>query len=89
MFKKHPKEQPVPVQTTVTQKPVEPKIEDPTPTAGPDDGLRLPDMLGLPNESEFRSTNPDVKKSPTGDGPVISRPPTDPPSRPKPVEKTD
>lgn len=47
----------------------------------PDDGIRMPDMLGMPGDGDFRSTNPiGVKEA----GAVISRPPTDPPSRVKP-----
>lgn len=46
------------------------------------DGLRLPDLLELPGDEQFRT---DVPGKPTpGGGAVISRPPTDPPSRPKP-----
>jgi hypothetical protein len=65
---------PVEVQTTAV---VEPAV---TP---PDDGIRLPDMLGLPGDSEFRtSASPPTPLSPGG-GAVVARPPTDPPSRPK------
>lgn len=51
------------------------------------DGLRLPDMLTLPGEDEFQSTSPAAPPSGGGTGAVISRPPTDPPSRPKAKEK--
>lgn len=49
--------------------------------AFPEDEIRMPDMLGMPGDGEFRSTNPVGMK---GAGAVISRPPTDPPSRVKP-----
>lgn len=47
----------------------------------PDDGIRLPDMLGLPGENEFRSTRP-ATTSGGGSGAVIARPPTSPPPDP-------
>ncbi len=53
-----------------------------------DDKIRVPEMLNLPGEGEFRSTNPTAPKDPNGNA-VISRPPTDPPSRVKPEEKKD
>lgn len=46
----------------------------------PDDGIRLPDMLGLPGESEFRSTRPATTSS--GSGAVIARPPVEATSPP-------
>lgn len=55
-----------------------PEIEEP---GLPDDGLRLPDMLTMPGDAEFRSTRPAPDEP--GSGAVIARPPTDPPSRPK------
>ena len=48
----------------------------------PDDGIRLPDMLGMPAESEFKTSSHGTK--PSEGGAVVARPPTDPPSRPKP-----
>jgi hypothetical protein len=45
------------------------------PTAMPDDGIRLPDMLGLPAEGDFKPTKP--AGSSVESGAVISRPPTD------------
>jgi hypothetical protein len=50
-----------------------------------EDGLRLPDMLTMPEKNEFQSTNPSAVKPGSG-GAVIARPPTDPPARPKPKE---
>jgi hypothetical protein len=52
----------------------------------PDDGLRLPDMLAMPGDGEFRATSPNLPKTGPDSGAVISRPPTDPPSRPKPKD---
>ena len=53
----------------------------------PDDGIRLPDMLGMPGDGEFRATAPNAPKGGPDASAVISRPPTDPPSRPKPKDK--
>ena len=52
----------------------------------PDDGLRLPSMLDLPGEGEFRATSPSATLPAPGTGAVIARPPTDPPPRPKPKD---
>lgn len=40
------------------------------------DGIRLPSMLGLPEDKDLKATNPTVPKSNEG-GAVISRPPTE------------
>lgn len=62
------------------EKPVE--VAESLPTA-PDDGLRIPDMYTLPGNAEFRATSPTAPR--TGfSGAVTARPPTEPPSRPKP-----
>jgi hypothetical protein len=55
----------------------------PEPSVGSpaDDGIRLPDMLGLPGENEFRSTRPATNTG-GGSGAVIARPPTSPPADP-------
>lgn len=58
--------------------PEEPAVPDP---GLPDDGFRMPDLLTMPNDAEFRSTIPQPESS--GTGAVIARPPTDPPPRPK------
>ena len=50
----------------------------------PNDGIRVPDMLNMPGEGDFRPTNPTAPKTGPDVGTVISRPPTDPPSRVKP-----
>jgi hypothetical protein len=63
---------------------VENKVPEPPVSAAEDDGLRIPDMFELPDDGAFRATVPTAPKT-GGDGnPVIARPPTDPPSRPKP-----
>jgi hypothetical protein len=67
---------------TKTQESVpEPMVAELELPALPEDGIRMPDMLGLPGDGDFRSTHPVGMK---GAGAVISRPPTDPPSRVKP-----
>jgi hypothetical protein len=43
----------------------------------PDDGIRLPDMLGMPGEGEFRSNRPATGGA-SGSGAVIARPPVEP-----------
>jgi hypothetical protein len=60
------------------------ETELPNPSKPGNDGLRLPPMLELPGENEFEASNPAAAK-PAGSG-VTVRPPTDPPSRPKPTE---
>ncbi len=50
----------------------------------PNDGIRVPDLLNMPGDGDFRATNPTAPKSGTDAGTVISRPPTDPPARVKP-----
>lgn len=44
--------------------------------AASNDGIRLPSMLGLPEDKDLKATNPTVPKSNEG-GAVISRPPTE------------
>jgi hypothetical protein len=63
-------------EVAVTEEPVMPMPED--------DGLRMPDMLGLPGDGDFRSTQPGVSTTGAASGTVTIRPPTDPPSRVKP-----
>lgn len=69
---------PKPVQATASEPAAKPKRP-----ALPDDGLRLPDMVTMPGDDEFRT----AKKPPAGgdaeSGAVISRPPTEPPAKPK------
>jgi hypothetical protein len=54
--------------------------------ASEDDGIRLPDMLTLPDDGEFRAGVPSQPVAGGSAGAVIARPPTDPPSRPKPKD---
>lgn len=63
-------------EVVATEEPVMPLPED--------DGLRMPDYLGLPGDRDFRSTNSAAPATGSASGAVISRPPTDPPSRVKP-----
>jgi hypothetical protein len=63
----------------------EPAAPEPDLAAFPDEGLRLPEMLDLPSDGDFRATNPPASKVGSDAGAVISRPPTDPPSRVKPA----
>ncbi len=52
-------------------------VEEPSKPAMDDDGIRLPDMLGMPGEGEFRSSRPTTRGT-SGSGAVIARPPTEP-----------
>ena len=65
------------------EKPEEPAALPPTGNMPPDDGIRLPDMLSMPGEGEFRATRQVTPRGVSDSGAVIARPPTDPPSRPK------
>lgn len=69
---------------TKVEKAPEAVVSEPAIPALPDDGIRMPDMLGMPSEGDFRATNPLSPKTGAESGAVISRPPTDPPSRVKP-----
>ncbi len=65
-----------------------PAVPEPPVPSGPNDGIReTPGMLDLPSEAEFRATNPVTPKTAPEAGTVTVRPPTDPPSRPKPKPK--
>jgi hypothetical protein len=67
------------------EKAPEPVAQEPElPPLPSDDAPRVPGMLNLPTDTEFRPSNPVLPK--TGAGGVIIRPPTDPPSRVKPKE---
>ncbi len=50
----------------------------------PNDGIRMPDMLNMPGEGDFRPTNPTAPKTGPDTGTVISRPPADPSAKVKP-----
>jgi hypothetical protein len=60
---------------------VAPALDLPT---APDNEIRVPGMLNLPSESDFRASNPVLPG--VGSSGVFVRPPTDPPSRVKPTE---
>ena len=77
--------EPPPVKKKEEKQPEAVVAEEPLPTT-PDDGLRMGNMLELPSDRDFRSTNPAAVKTGTDAGAVIARPPTDPPSRVKPKE---
>ena len=62
----------------------EPSVPEPVPEL-PDDGLRMGNsLLEMPKDGDFRATNPSTAKVEGQGGSVISRPPTEPPSRVKP-----
>jgi len=75
-----------PPKAIVVEEPgVRPKVEDKQETAGAeqpstpaveDDGIRLPNMLGMPGENEFRSSRPASGGS-SGSGAVIAKPPVE------------
>jgi hypothetical protein len=75
---------PVKIKEEKAPEPVAPELNVP---AQVDDGLRLPDMLAMPSEGDFRSTSPGAVKTSNSSGAVISRPPVDTASQVKP--KTD
>jgi hypothetical protein len=61
-------------------KPVKTVTKDRTPSrpeASNGDGIRLPSMLGLPEDKDLKATNPTVPKSGNEGGAVISRPPAE------------
>lgn len=64
------------------EKPVEPIVPEPELPPATNEEIRLPPMMNLPKDVEFKATNPDLPKN--GSSGVIVRPPTDPPSRVKP-----
>lgn len=75
-----------PTQKKIEKAPEPVAAEEPLMPMNEGDGLRMPgNMLELPSDSDFRPTNPTAK--PGDAGAVISRPPTDPPSRVKPKEE--
>lgn len=84
-FKKDkPEAAPSPTASEEKKDPV-PVVDEPSVMLpGEDDGIRMPDMLALPGEGEFRATNPSLPQPGNESGAVISRPPTDPPERIKP-----
>lgn len=73
-----------PPKAIVVEEPgVRPKVENkqetaavPSEPAVDDDGIRLPNMLGMPGENEFRSSRP-ATGGPSGSGAVIAKPPVE------------
>lgn len=73
-----------PPKAIVVEEPgVRPKVENKQETATvpseptvDDDGIRLPNMLGMPGENEFRSSRP-ATGGPSGSGAVIAKPPVE------------
>ncbi len=78
-------EQPAePKKEVVAEKPKEPEPPAaPGAPAEPNDGIRLPDMMTMPDDSEFRATSPAASVSKPNAGGVIAKPPSEPPPRPK------
>jgi hypothetical protein len=75
--------EPAPVATIVpevTAKPTKPMM--------PDDGLRLPDMLTMPEDKELKAAASTPAEKPSEPAPVIARPPTDAPAKPQAEEPT-
>jgi hypothetical protein len=66
-----------PVSATET-KAVPAMASEPAAPEMPDDGIRLPDMLGLPDEGELRSASTTPGNGIPESGAVIARPPTKP-----------
>lgn len=76
---------PPPVVKKEEKKEPEPPAPEPLPSGLPNEDPRLNGFLEMPGDSEFRSSNPVTPKPSGGTGPVISRPPMDPPARVKPT----
>lgn len=64
----------------------EAEVPEPEMPTQPDNEIRMPSMLNLPTDQEFRPSNPLLPKIGSSSG-VTVRPPTEPPSRVKPGEK--
>lgn len=67
-----------------TQPEPEVAATEPNLPAPPDDGIRLPDLMAMPGDDEFKAAVPTPSLTNAQPGTVIARPPTDPPPRPKP-----
>jgi hypothetical protein len=76
-------EAPVKIKQEIAPEPAAPELSVP---AQVEDGLRMPDMLAMPSEGDFRSTNPAAPKTGNASGAVISRPPADASMQVKPKE---
>lgn len=79
------------VESPLAPKPAQAAISEPSAKpkrpALQNDGLRLPDMETMPGEDEFRAAKTPPAGDNAGSGAVISRPPTEPPAKPKPKEE--
>jgi curli biogenesis system outer membrane secretion channel CsgG len=62
--------------------------EQPAKTAMPDDGLRLPDMLTMPQDNELKAAASAPTQKPSEPAPVVARPPADAVVKPKAEEPT-
>lgn len=80
-------ELPGPVTAEIAEIEPVPELAAPDPAVElprPEDGFRMSGILDLPSDGEFRSAQSAIGKPGASASPVISRPPTDPPSRIKP-----
>jgi hypothetical protein len=78
-------ETPAPKAETKTEPELEIAAPDPTiELPRPEEGFRMSGILDLPTDREFRSSGSALGQPRSPASPVISRPPTDPPSRIKP-----
>jgi hypothetical protein len=75
--------EPAPVATIVPE-----PAAQPTKPVIPDDGLRLPDMLTIPQDSELKASASTPSAQASEPAPVVARPPTDAPVKPKAEEPT-
>lgn len=77
-----------PAAETVAKAEPEPEVaaasETPVELPAPDEGFRMSGLLDLPTDGEFRPSTSALGRPGASASPVISRPPTDPPSRIKP-----
>ena len=62
--------------------------EQPVKPAMPDDGLRLPDMLTMPQDNELKAAVTAPAEKPAEPAPVVARPPADATVKPKAEEPT-
>lgn len=75
--------EPAPVATIVPEPAVEPKKP-----VIPDDGLRLPDMLTMPQDNEIKTSASAPPANASEPAPVVARPPAEAPVKPKAEEPT-
>lgn len=83
----------VPPKANIVQEPAktkqpEPEVATTEPNLPPpvDDGIRLPDYTTMPRDEEFKAALPTPALPNQTPGSINVRPPTEPPSRPKPKE---